>query len=351
MKGVRFLILALALLVFLAGVSSPVLRWFYEVGLVADDYRYGDLYRLANLPQFKAREQPCPPGHPANAPRLPIDLYLIGDSFTEPERIGPGDFPVQRYHNTHWAKQSAIQLDPNRTNVLILETVERHFREHFAQAVLNLRVVADTTRLPAPPAEKPNWATRIHGLEETIAPPGTEERLENLLFSNDFFLWFKELKASLNLRWFDRTNPKVSLVGGGNQLVYALDTDSTAIHASFTPLSDRELNSLVDSVNQVAERYRRLGFDQVYLSIIPNKVSLVDPQYGTYNRLIERVQQHPALRVPVIDAYTPMRESREPVYAPSDSHWNCRGRAIWLEAVNRQLRTPGGSPGPAVSRR
>ena len=117
-----------------------------------------------------------------------------------------------------------------------------------------------------------------------------------------------------------------------------LDTDTTTGKtALFTPLPDPDLNAYVDSLNQTYDRYRALGFAGVYLSIIPNKTTLLDPGLGHYNHLIERVQQHPRLRMPVVDVYGVYRNAREPIYALSDSHWNCRGRALWLQTVNRQL--------------
>jgi hypothetical protein len=338
MKFLRYIVLFFAITIYLGGCSSSILRSYYNAGLIADDYRYGDLYRLANLPQFKARQAACPPGVPASAPRQPYHLYLLGDSFTEPGRISAADFTASHYQYVHWDKPHAIQLDTTKTNILILETVERHFREHFSRGVDELRVMADTTRPPVSGAVSLSWSQRIQDLEMVFSTrDAVNERLENLLFSSDFFLWFKEVKAQLNYQWFERVNPKVTVTPGGSHLLYGIDTDTSTISASFTPLEQPELNRLVDSVNHVAARYRKLGFDQVYLNIIPNKTSILAYYLGEYNRLIDRVQRHPHLEVPIIDVYTPFKASPSSVYEVSDSHWNCQGRSIWLREVDKKL--------------
>lgn len=336
MKVLRYIVLLLALVIYAGGCSTSVMRDLHRTGLVTDDYRYGDLYRLSNLPQFRAAPPPCPkPQFPA---RLPDHLYVIGDSFLEPARIDSRDFPTEHYAYTHWERPRTVQLHPNRRNVLILESVERHFREHFGQVVNQIRVVSDSTRVQPEKVAEVRWPQRIREAEELISAPGIEERLETLLFGNDLFLWLKEQKARFNQHWFDRVNPKVTVTPNGQHVLYGLDTDSTLIHSSFSPVTDAEVARLVDSVNATAERYKRLGFDEVYLSIIPNKTSILAPELGRYNHLIERVQQHPALRVPVIDVYTPYQTSRQPVYQVGDSHWTCEGKAIWLREAAKIFR-------------
>ncbi|GAA4419662.1 hypothetical protein GCM10023187_54190 [Nibrella viscosa] len=333
----RYLTLLIAVLLYAGGCSREMMRWYYQTGIVPDDYRYGDLYRLSGLPQFKEPQPPCPPT--SARPQAGADsthLYIIGDSFTEAQRISRQDFPVGYYHYTHWEKQNQVQPDPGRRNVLLLETVERHFREHFSRPVNNLVVVTDTSR-PLPPPAAPSWHQQLSAL---IKSTGLEERLETILFSHDLFLWFKEQKASLNFRLFDRWDPKVGVSRNRQHVFVGLDTDTATISSSFTPLPATELDALVDSLNRVYDRYRALGFNEVYLSIIPNKASVLDPGQGPYNHLIERVQRHPKRRIPIIDIYSVYTRSREPVYAVGDSHWNCTGRALWLREVTKRLAGP-----------
>ena len=84
----------------------------------------------------------------------------------------------------------------------------------------------------------------------------------------------------------------------------------------------------------------KAGFDEVYLSIIPNKVSILSPDMGKYNQLIERVQSDLNLKIPVIDTYSDFKKNPTKYYLKSDSHWTCEGRDIWLDKVNNILVTP-----------
>ncbi len=340
----RYIALCLALFLYIGGCTRDrsFWHWLYETHIVADDYRFGDLYRLSSLPQFKDPSVICPALTPTpTSDWANLHVYLIGDSFSEVPRITARDIPAQRYNRTHWEGQQRVQLDPAARNILVLESVERHIREHVAQPVRNLTVVADTT-LPQPKPGKP-WRQQ---LAEFIQAKGIDERLETLLFSQDVFGWCKEVKAWVNQQFFNRVNPGVSLSANGQHLFTSLDTDTSRHDAasglpragSFTPLTDGEVAQMVDSLNATATYYRQQGFDAVYMTLIPNKASIENRQPGAYNHLIERIQQHPALRVPFIDSYTPFKNSRQPVYALGDSHWNCTGRAIWLRAVQSRLQ-------------
>lgn len=325
--------LFLAIVLWAGGCSRSVMKWFYQTNVIADDYRYGDLYRLSNLPQFKDPQTPCREAETSpttqSGDALNTHLYLIGDSFTEPQRIDQRDFPVSNYQYVHWDSRKEVQLDTTKRNILLLETVERHFREHFSRPVAELTVVADTTKRAAP-ATIP-WQRQLF---DQIQSKGIEERLETVLFSQDLFLWFKELKASINFNWFDRVPPTVGISRDRQQLFVDLDTDTTKhLNSSFAPLSDEEVDALVDSANATAERFQKQGFDAVYLSMIPNKASIVDPGQGPYNHLIERIQQHPRLRVPFADVYSVYARQPKQVYALGDSHWNCTGRTLWLKSV------------------
>ncbi|WP_229310927.1 hypothetical protein [Larkinella soli] len=340
---VRYVVLFLAGVIYIGGCSTDVMQSFYRNRLIPDDYRFGDLYRLANLPQFKAEQHPCPPAYPADGPRQPIHLYLIGDSFTEPQRISRQDFPVESLHRTKWDFPRYAQLDTSKTNILIIETVERHFRDHFDRYVGDLHIVEDNNRVEVAAEQPATWRNRMKQLEDQLSSKAVESRLETILFFSDWSLWFKELKARLTQNWFGRVDPKTSVTPDGRHLLYYLDTDTTGKNSSFKPLPDTLLNRYVDSLNRIADRYRGLGFDQVYLSIIPNKTSIVAPDMGPlpYNRLIERIQQSPRLTVPTIDIFSDYKASRIPLYEVSDAHWNCNGRAIWIRRVTEVLNRKG----------
>ena len=336
MKFFRYTILLIISILWLGGCAQPVMHLLYQTQVIPDDYRFGDLYRLANLPSFKDPITPCPPRRnvPVNTRR--VHLYLIGDSFTEPGRLSQSDLPVARYQRVVWDKQVAVQLDTTATNILLIESVERHLREHAARPIQNILVVADSNRAPVLEPKLP-FTTRLTNF---VRGKGMEERLETILFSHAFFLWFRELKATITLTAFDRLTPTTALSTSRQHLLLALDTDpANTLNAGTAPLTDQEVNGLVLNLNQSAGRYRAAGFDEVLLAVIPNKTTLVDPARQPYNRLVERVQTHPARQLPIIDVLTPYRQRPQSVYARGDSHWNCTGRAIWLDAVAKQLLT------------
>lgn len=313
-------------------MSSTVSHWLYQVGIIADDYRFGDLYRLSTLPQFKEPKPVCSPSN-RSTDTASTHLYLIGDSFSEPERLSQYDFRVSHYQRVAWDFRQRAQLDPTKRNVLLIESIERHVREHFAGNVQELVVEKDTAQHPS---LRPSFWQRLNN---EFHRSDVEERLESTLFSRDWAFWFKELKASLTLNWFDRASSSVSLSKDRQHVFLHSDTDTgKPLNSSFSSLTDPEVNTLVDSINSVASRYKQLGFDAVYLSIIPNKASILEPERAAYNHLIERIQASPALQVPFINTYEAYKNSSVPPYLKSDTHWSCEGRALWLELVRKKAQ-------------
>ncbi|GAB2556610.1 hypothetical protein [Spirosoma areae] len=332
MRFLRYVGLAIALVLWGGGLSGTVSHWLYEAGVIADDYRFGDLYRLSALAPFKLAQPVCSPANRASD-TASTHLYLIGDSFTEPQRLSQSDFRVSHFQRVAWDNQQRIQLDSTKRNVLLLESVERHFREHFARPVHEFVVAADTNQVPT---KRP---TLVQRFRKEVHRTDIEERLESTLFSHDWAFWFKELKATLTLDWFERENASVSLSKNRQHLFLHSDTDTAnVLNSSFSRLTDREVNALADSVNAVARQYRQLGFDDVYLSIIPNKASILETNRSDYNHLIERIEDNPRLRVPPIKTHEVYKQATPSPYLKSDTHWNCEGRELWLNAVRAKIR-------------
>jgi hypothetical protein len=331
MRFLRYSVLLIALVLWGGGLSSTVSHWLYSVGVIADDYRFGDLYRLSALPTFKQLKVECASEN-RSSDTASTHLYLIGDSFSEPQRLSQSDFRVSHFQRVAWDYQQRAQLDPNKRNVLLIESVERHIREHFTRPVHEFIVETDTSRTPTPKLPlRQRISNEFHRSD-------VEERLESALFSHDWAFWFKELKARLTLNWFNRESSGVSLSKDHHHVFLRSDTDTTKVlNSSFARVADAEVSLVVDSLNAVADRYQRQGFDAVYLSIIPNKASILEPDRGYYNHLIERIQSHPKLRVPVIDTYGAYKGGATSPYLESDTHWNCEGRALWLRLVQEKI--------------
>ena len=332
MRVVRYIVLVVTLILWGGGLSGSLLHWLYKSGFIVDDYRFGDLYRLSALPQFKEDKPVCAPSN-LSSDTVSTHLYIIGDSFSEPERLTENDFRVSHFQRVAWDYQQRVQLDSTKRNVLLIESVERHVRDHFARPVNEFVVEADTSRTPVVPQPlRQRLSNEFHRSD-------VEERLESALFSRDWAFWFKEFKASLTLNWFNRESASVSLSKDHKNVFLHSDTDTTkTLNSSFGRLTDNEVTVLVDSINAVAERYNKLGFDAVYLSLIPNKVSILEPNRGEYNHLIERIQANPKLRVPTINTYEVYKASPLSPYLKSDTHWTCEGRALWLGLVRQKIQ-------------
>ena len=94
-----------------------------------------------------------PPAPPANrdTDTARTHLYVIGDSFSEEQRLSQDDFRVSQYRRAKWdTPPLRVQLDPAKRNVLLIESIERHFRGHFARPVREIIVERDTLRNPTP---------------------------------------------------------------------------------------------------------------------------------------------------------------------------------------------------------
>lgn len=332
MKLVRAFVLLVIGLIWVAGCSTTVINELYRTRIVPDDYRYGDLYRLSNLKKFKDPKVECSPTPVSklNSTKK-IALYIIGDSFTEPQRIDSSDFVFDKYHYAHWGTLLHLRLDTSYTNIILLESVERNAREHFAAPIAN--ILPDTATFVRLPEE----ARFISRLDHVFSSAPTEDRLSTLLFQYDPMLKLKEWKSWLDHYFFNRTDPKVTVSQDRKTIVYHVDTDTTLINSSFIHITNAEVDSLVEVLNFDQQYLKSLGFDQVWYSIVPNKATILMPEYGTYNRLIERIGQHPALNVASINVMDDFRNMRQNPYLTGDSHWSCAGQAVWLAKVNRRL--------------
>lgn len=337
-KILKYTILLLAIYLWLQAYSPLVYK---SSRLFPDDYRNGDLYHLSYLPQFKEKLPICN-AEQNGQKEVNVNLFVIGDSFTEEQRVSKNDIIASNYTNIHWSKKTDIQLDTTKKNILILETVERTFKEHFSQEVDNFNL----GKINQVISKEKSWKRILkEEIDHTVAfifpkSESIEQRFEASLFSYDFFLKFRELKANLNNIFFDRIEKKVVLSKDKKNIFFSEEASPTDSHSAFYPFSDIEKNVLVRNINAARKKYLATGFDEVYLSIIPNKVSILAQDLGNYNHLIERIQLDSNLKTPIIDTYSEFRQNPTKYYLKSDSHWTCEGRDLWLKKVNKILATP-----------
>lgn len=330
MKTLRYAVLVIAVAIWIVGLSPSILPWLWKKQIVEDGYQYGDLYKLSTLSEFREPRKQCegytPPSRPQSAKR--VHLYIIGDSFTEKGRVTQKDFSADKYTYVHWADFLHIKLDTTEHNILLIETVERHFRQKLASEMSVL--VPDTATFVATVGP----GKFVHRLDEAFSGSHTASRLDGFLFQNDLALCVKEWKSDFNHHIFGRVGSGVTLVNDERDVVYYMDTDTPEVTSAFTPVRRTELDSMITNLNASRNFVDSLGFDHVILSIIPNKVSVLNPDYGTYNNLISKIYSHPRLNMPYIDVLADFRKMGRAAYLKGDSHWTCEGQALWLNKVN-----------------
>ena len=93
------------------------------------------------------------------------------------------------------------------------------------------------------------------------------------------------------------------------------------------------------NLNATFEYYKKDGFDEVYLSIIPNPVTILQPL--NYNGLIPALQNPIRLKGTfIIDMYSLFSQDPNPgrLYRIGDTHWSNMGIQVWLKYVNAELK-------------
>jgi hypothetical protein len=325
-----YIIILLVSLAWFSGCSRQWHRQLSDWGIIADDYRFGDLYRMSSLPQFKALKSASPKQCPSQQNESLIGLYIIGDSFTEPGRIDSTDFCTQRFFWTHWKDIHYIKLNPQLKNILILETVERHILDQYTHKTVNFRYGNGLSKGVKNKKELPDY----------FFPKANsvEEKLERLLSSSNAILWLKEAKASITQKYFDRIDDRVAVSEERNQIFYKMDTDTAKYQSSYHTITDSTINRVVEELNKNYIVLKKAGFEEVYISMIPNKASVFTHQNSHYNHIIERIQQNPSLKIPIINTYSYLSTYPSQTYEKGDSHWNNTGRMFWIEEVNKKIK-------------
>ncbi len=311
-------------------------RYLYRWGIIEDEYRYGDLFNLSHLPGFKEEMVKCRSELTVSkqSPR-PLHLYVLGDSFLEPQRVDSSDFIADQYHFIKWGNSMHFKLDTSATNVVLIECIERHFRQNFETPPVS-HFKPDTANFVEKWKMTRTWMGKI---DNFLSSDRVGSQIGLLLTANSYGLKFKELKSSLNYHVFDRPESSVTISEGDRDIVYYLDTDTLKFpHTSgFSRISQSRIDSVVNSLNTTRQELLAMGFDHLIFSVIPNKSTIVMPDYGVYNRLIERVQSHPGLEVPYVSVIDEYRALGRNAFLHSDSHWTCDGRLVWLRKFNESL--------------
>lgn len=310
----------------------------------SDRYRYGDLYGFSYLRDFKILYEKKPPvisncTRPGN-----VNLYMLCDSYIAGFVATDSVFcNVNKYKFARWSFGDHLEenLDTAKKNILIIEAAERNIRKLFNDTntmYYMMNVSKEGLNRQVYYESESYWQKVMRYLyNEKI-----NQNIEFNLFEYRFLTSLRELKAELNYKVFNRTDKDVIVSADKKYLFYNETIDTSKKTSSFSSLNDTEVRDLVASLNNAYKHFKAWGFDEVYLSIVPNPVTIIEPGYGKHNDLINRIQNNQNLVIPVINILPLFKNSQKELYLRSDTHWNYDGFQIWVDETNKMLKKYGG---------
>jgi hypothetical protein len=350
MKKLAFGILTITFLIFIVSSVDDLTKIFAKAKYKTlswwgtDKYRYGDLYGFTYLSKFRVDktqgEDNLVRFDTTAADTKKIDLYALSDSYGWEIFKHPSLFHnVNKITFTRLNDRqiTPIKLDSSKKNILLLETSER-----------NIRLVYEDTA----------YVKRFFDVKSTIdntAAAGKKQednirlkfKLNDIGANVEFNIWdyrfltpFKEFKADSYYALFGRAGKGAYVSDDKKYLLYDLTIDTIYKQSSFKPIEKKELDDIITTLNNIYDHYRSKGFDEVYIAIVPNPVSILYPNYHglKYNHLTELVQNNKSLKCKVIDANTAFKQAQQQIYCTSDSHWNYNGEKIWLSLANEAFK-------------
>jgi len=268
-------------------------------------------------------------------------LFIHGDSYLY--KVQDSIFAgISSFHFTGWNNQYHYHLDSSKRNVLIIEVAERLVRNYYGTTEI-LDELCDTTitkknisSLSKPIISEIKYSSLFFCTDPmSIFNKNINQNLEYNLFNYNFMMPLFGCKAAINYYLFSRASGDVVISKDKHFLFYKETVSFTLPGSSFSPLSDDEITHLVSNFNIIHDYYKATGFKEIYLSIIPSTVTIMQPE--GYNNLIPRIQNDKRLKMKIIDAWSVFKKSKELLFFPGDTHWNNTGKQIWVDMVNEQL--------------
>ncbi len=346
---VRFTFIVLGLAILWISTSRPVMKFIVEQrdndkwwGVFQS--RQGNLASMAHLdflkkfytPRIKEHIKPADPTYPKKS-----SLYLFGDSYTWSLR-DTNFAGISSFHFINRYIGGSYHLDTTKRNILIIALGEATIREYFDSTRM-IEDLYDSAKkknnitgvyLPQHPhtqfASFPFEMLPVNFFNKYI-----NQNLECNLFNYNFIMPLFGCKAAINYYLFRRASGDIIISDDGKFLFHKSNVSPYVISSSYAPLTAEDIKILVGGFNKIYDHFKSCGFTEIYLSIIPNTASVVQP--GGYNHLIPLIQNNPDLRIKIIDAYSLLKNSSEFLFFYGDSHWNGKGKQKWVDMVNEIL--------------
>ena len=317
---------------------------FYQRFLLRSDrWDYGDLYGLCYLPGYRYKIEPFKDyEHKPNHVQTNKILYIIGDSYLADKQMSGAfdSFDDVKFLDRRFAF-GPITLDSTKQNYLIMEFAERNLIDYSqaktAEILWSKDDIKARNNFKAPPPAGNKDSPPPLGLPARIMKiifnKDLSRNLELLLFDDKAFSPLKKLKASLNYNLLGRLPKEVAVSTKKERLLMNITVDTSYRQSAFRVIPDAEIIRLSDNLEAAQNYYKAIGFKQVYLSVVPNAVSVYDKQRMPYNHLLDRIEQRN--QFPVIPVYQIFGQSKSNLYSLSDTHWNPDGFSLWVTQANK----------------
>jgi|SRR5450432_384181 hypothetical protein len=267
-----------------------------------------------------------------------IDLYIYGDSYLM-EIPDTAFSSINSYHYCRRSYQDMnYSLNPHKKNILIIEIAERFARVEFElqetmRHFKKKQPEVSSLRLSGPSVIYAKFP------DLDIFSPDVNRNLEFNLYGYRFWDQVKFAKASLTYYLFKRAVGDAVVSDDGNRLFLKETMAENDRASSYYPFEQKEIQKMFFNLNATCAYYKADGFDEVYLSIIPNPVTILQPLH--YNGLIPQLQQPDSLKcMHIIDMYDPFSKDPDPgrLFKTGDTHWSNNGIQLWLKTVNAELK-------------
>lgn len=307
-------------------------RW-EKLGIADTRTHHGDLYSYCFLPGFT--DPPTPPLKELREAETGTDLYIIHDSYLL-SKIKKENFKGlhKLIMSDYRGDGISVKPDPSKKNILIIETSERTADWRLKDLANMFAKLNVDKNLPVPIEKKddPKRPWRDYIFNENI-----NHSLEYNLFEYRLFFPVREFKALINYNWFGRISKDVVLSTDKKHLLLKETIDTSLYSSSFRKIRPDEIANIVNSVNAAVQHYRENGFNEVYISIIPNPVSIVDTERMPYNHKIDLICGDTSLKAQSINVYPLFKNAGQQLYLRDDSHWNTNGIQLWVDEVNKKV--------------
>ncbi len=342
----RYAIYVIGIVAFAAFIivkNEDLLEWATEG---AD--KYGDLYRLALVSDFKMEIPEVVTAEEASSEEWHDQrIVFIGDSFSETERghkrlpelvAGAVDEPLfyvkgnyfpEYFNPLYLFREKHIRRDKNR--IVILERVERYIVSTYGQELDADPDLATATE------ESQSFFTSFADQWFTHSEQNYQYLLQSSCVTMPVIEVWNTMLFHLSGRISEET-PSYSLHPPFLFYYDEIVRDSTS--SFYYPHPDTLIDAIADNIlalhDELASQYNA----ELIFMPVPTKYTLYHAlvSHDRYDLFLPRLCAALKRRgVNTVELYERFAAERDTIYFPTDSHWNARGAALALEQTMNTL--------------